>query len=1509
MGKAEKLARLRAARSGKKIEDIDSDNDENVNIYDEVDETQYRKHKRDRVLNDDFIVDDNGEGYAETGADDWDSHNTANGNNNKRYNSDTDDEENGDEPKKLKKVKILKDSNTKSIDNFFKHSSEKKPKVKKETDISVLNDILSDFANDTKSSLKIKRPSNKSKNPFSVLNSHKLTTSTPSVKNQLNQSFSNNVTSASSDPFDASSPIKKKSKIENTTFFTAHEDINNSTISTPSSPIRNMNTRPIKSNDNTNLLDDLKNVSMDVSIQGPTDNDEESEDEDIIISKRKQNTTVKVDRSIILTSSKVKKPIDSSPLKNVKHIDIGSSPSRISNTSNISNMSNFSNITFEKLEGQDVVMKDEDGDEGIQMFWLDYMELNSSLLLFGKIKAKDGRLVSGMVQINGINKALYFLPRIKENEDIEDSDEANNQNENKKENERYSTMDIYDEIVPLLMDKYGLDSIKAKPETKKYAFEHYEIPQETEYLKVLLPFDTPKSQGVVIPSNLTGDTFQAVFGTNSSIFESFVLQRQIMGPCWLTITSCDFTSLQNVSHCNIELSVSSPIDIQQNLYTRDPPPPLNILSINVQPFMNAEKNRQEIGLISLALYKDIPQDVPLSKDLQPTETITLIRPVANSLTLPVGLKNLADKKGIPLRLLNNEKILLNCLVGLVKKYDPDVFVGHRLENVTLDILLHRMRDLNINNWSNMGRLSKKKFPEKFSRSNGRYNLFLIREMLAGRLLCDISNEMGQSLTTKCQNWELAEMYDVVCGEKYTPIEINLANPLVSEDAPKLLAIINENLLSVKIIAKTSFTMQILSISKQLTNIAGNAWSHTLGGTRAGRNEYILLHEFERENYIVPDKETRKQREETLRNGTSSNFDNVENEDATNVNNKKSKFKGGLVFDPVKGLHKNFVLVMDFNSLYPSIIQEFNICFTTVDRSNLHDDEELPKVPNKKDMGVLPKLLKQLVTRRKEVKSLMKDPKLTAQEKSQLDIKQLSLKLTANSMYGCLGYVNSRFYAKPLAMLVTNKGREILMDTKQLAESLGLTVVYGDTDSVMIDTRAESYTDAIKVGNEFKIKVNERYKLLEIDIDNIFKSVLFTAKKRYAAFDCKLDKEGNEVCKLEVKGLDMKRREYCPLSKELSIFVLNNILSKSDLQEAFNEIYKKFEEVKNEFKENKIPMIKLRINTKLSKDPNKYPGGKSMPSVQVALRLQKQGKIVKAGNVITYVVTLGEPNEIKEGETADQNMTEISKRSRALNEVLNKDYKPDIRYYSEKQIFNPIDRLLNKVEGYDVVRLADSLGLESQKYEEKARNLNKDNGLQPLESTIPDKERFKDTKDLQLHCIKCNTDFKFGGIQSSDDYKISFKGIECKKCSFLFYPLLVSAQLEIFIRNEIDKYYEFWLQCDNCGLETRQISVYGRRCIGFNGTAHECKGVMKVKYTDKQIFNQLLYLKSLFDADKAISMQLKPIDDKENSLSDSDVKTLAEQNRREFENYSKVVQKYLDVNGRNYVDLGSIFRCS
>ncbi len=194
---------------------------------------------------------------------------------------------------------------------------------------------------------------------------------------------------------------------------------------------------------------------------------------------------------------------------------------------------------------------------------------------------------------------------------------------------------------------------------------------------------------------------------------------------------------------------------------------------------------------------------------------------------------------------------------------------------------------------------------------------------------------------------------------------------------------------------------------------------------------------------------------------------------------------------------------------------------------------MPQVPPADlPQGILPRLIATLVNRRKQVKGLMKDKRATADQRAIWDIKQLALKLTANSMYGCLGYTRSRFYARPLAMLTTHKGREILRSTKELAEASALRVIYGDTDSVMINTNAGSLADALKVGSDFRRAVNERYKLLEIDVDNVFRRLLLHAKKKYAAINM-VEVDGAYVDRLEVKGLDMRRREYCALSKEVS----------------------------------------------------------------------------------------------------------------------------------------------------------------------------------------------------------------------------------------------------------------------------------------------------------------------------------------------------------------------------------------
>lgn len=75
----------------------------------------------------------------------------------------------------------------------------------------------------------------------------------------------------------------------------------------------------------------------------------------------------------------------------------------------------------------------------------------------------------------------------------------------------------------------------------------------------------------------------------------------------------------------------------------------------------------------------------------------------------------------------------------------------------------------------------------------------------------------------------------------------------------------------------------------------------------------------------------------------------------------------------------------------------------------------------------------------------------------------------------------------------------------------------------------TYPEALKIANEFKKLVNERYKLLEIDLDAVFERILLLNKKKYAAV--KIDEAGEKTT--EVKGLDMKRREFSKISKDTS----------------------------------------------------------------------------------------------------------------------------------------------------------------------------------------------------------------------------------------------------------------------------------------------------------------------------------------------------------------------------------------
>ena len=752
------------------------------------------------------------------------------------------------------------------------------------------------------------------------------------------------------------------------------------------------------------------------------------------------------------------------------------------------------------------------------VYWIDAFERqpNGPVYLFGKMQdaSAPSGLVSCCVIVEGMQRNVFFLPR-----------------------PSVSFEEVQAEVSELA-EKYGITRFGCKRVVRKYAFELSDVPAEAEYLKMVYPFHG----GPQLPSALQGSTFSHVFGTNTSALEQLLIKRKIMGPCWIKVKAASIAK-NSVSWCKAELTVSSPKSIfvlEEGKNVKVPPTPaMTAMSISLRTIVDPTTHTHEIAAISGIVYNNVDIEGNRAAEVNqkdPFLAFTYVRDL-EGVGLSARFTDSLRTRAIRTNSYKNEKSLLQAFLGMLQHHDPDLLCGHNFLGFDLGVLLHRMKACRVDGWSALGRLNWSQWPKAKATGSNEAS-YAERQIVSGRVICD--TYLAAKDTIRAKNYTLSTLTQTQLGLTREDFEYERVKDYFA--TPELLTkLLQGNDHDAHFIAQLMFSMNVLPLTLQLTRIAGNLWSRTLTGARAERNEFLLLHEFHNLKYICPDKQTFASNAPAFTIGVAeADDDGKEATTTTTSNNKgsgrrKPAYSGGLVLEPKKGFYDRIVLLLDFNSLYPSIIQEYNICFTSVQRAA--GDEEVPPVPDASlPQGVLPRILKSLVERRRAVKSLMKAAHgQSAAQLASLNIRQQALKLTANSMYGCLGFSHSRFYAKPLAMLITAKGREILQSTVNLTrEVCELDVIYGDTDSIMVNTRTSSLSEARLLGAKIKKAVNERYRLLEIELDGIFQKLLLLKKKKYAALVVEEEKaDGQIVTKLETKGLDLVRRDWCPLSVEVS----------------------------------------------------------------------------------------------------------------------------------------------------------------------------------------------------------------------------------------------------------------------------------------------------------------------------------------------------------------------------------------
>ena len=178
--------------------------------------------------------------------------------------------------------------------------------------------------------------------------------------------------------------------------------------------------------------------------------------------------------------------------------------------------------------------------------------------------------------------------------------------------------------------------------------------------------------------------------------------------------------------------------------------------------------------------------------------------------------------------------------------------------------------------------------------------------------------------------------------------------------------------------------------------------------------------------------------------------------------KDKKFRGGLVVEPKEGVHFD-VTVMDFASLYPSIMKVRNLSYETVRCS--HDECKKNTVPQTnhwvctKKNGLTSVIIGSLRDLRVNYyKTMGKKSSLTDEERQLFTVVSQALKVILNASYGVMGAEIFPLYFLPAAEATTAVGRHIILDTIDMCEKVGINVLYGDTDSLFVKkpiTRANS----------------------------------------------------------------------------------------------------------------------------------------------------------------------------------------------------------------------------------------------------------------------------------------------------------------------------------------------------------------------------------------------------------------------------------------------------------------------
>ncbi len=330
--------------------------------------------------------------------------------------------------------------------------------------------------------------------------------------------------------------------------------------------------------------------------------------------------------------------------------------------------------------------------------------------------------------------------------------------------------------------------------------------------------------------------------------------------------------------------------------------------------------------------------------------------------------------------------------------------------------------------------------------------------------------------------------------------------------------------------------------------------------------------------------------------------------------KGKKYKGAIVLEPTPGVYFS-VTVLDFASLYPSIIARWNLSYETI--NCLHSECIENKVPDtthwicKKRRGTISSIIALFRDIRvKWYKPMSKSIDLPKFKRNWYNVVQQALKVFLNASYGVFGAESFAFYCPSMAESTTAIARYAITSTLNYAREVGMTIIYGDTDSLFIHQPTQEQIELL-------LKWSYQNLGIDLDLDKRYRYITFSKlKKNYFG----ILEDGN----YDIKGLIGKKRNTPEFLKKAfmeTIFALSHVQNRENFEEARYKIKKIIQKCYNNLKDRKYSLVDLSFKVMLSKTINHYV--KTTPQhVKAAKLLQKFGVEVRSGDIISYVKVSG-----------------------------------------------------------------------------------------------------------------------------------------------------------------------------------------------------------------------------------------------------------------------------------------------